>query len=121
MDAYRIVGNNERAAEHATEVIRVGTRPDGTERWPMRMSEARFTLGVIAARRGDLDRSLYHGRAGLRSARKSIPSLVTAARELGRELRQHYPTERDLVKDFWEEVAAIEASGGEDGRGGRGE
>jgi hypothetical protein len=115
MDAYRIVGDNERAAEHATEVIRAGIRPDGTERWPMRMSEARFTLGVIAARQGDLAGSLHHGRAGVRVARKSIPSLAAAARELGRELHERYPTERGAVTDFWAEVAAIAATGGADG------
>lgn len=34
MDAYTIAGDDDLAEEHAAEVIRVGTRPDGSERWP---------------------------------------------------------------------------------------
>jgi hypothetical protein len=39
----------------ATEVIRSNSDFDGTERAPMRSAEAWITLGVVAARRGDLE------------------------------------------------------------------
>ncbi|MDX6418373.1 MAG: hypothetical protein QOG28_2993 [Trebonia sp.] len=38
----------------ADEVIRTHTDFDGRERAPMRMAEARVTLGVVRARDGDL-------------------------------------------------------------------
>lgn len=47
------------------EVIRSSTGPDGTERKPMRNAEARITLGVVAARAGDLDQAVSHGRQAL--------------------------------------------------------
>ena len=38
------------AGNLADEVIRASTDLDGTERAPMRLAEARITLGVVAAR-----------------------------------------------------------------------
>ncbi|WP_369265052.1 hypothetical protein [Streptomyces sp. R35] len=43
MDAYRLFGDDERAANHARSVIRISTGPDGTEISPMRAAEARLT------------------------------------------------------------------------------
>jgi hypothetical protein len=42
MDCYWLVGDNKRASEHAREVIRLSQRADGTDKSPMRASEARF-------------------------------------------------------------------------------
>ncbi|MET8416209.1 hypothetical protein ABZV41_10800 [Streptomyces sp. NPDC005098] len=42
-------------------MIRAGTDFDGSERSPMRMAEARITLGVVAARQGDLDQAVNYG------------------------------------------------------------
>jgi hypothetical protein len=43
-------------AQHlAEEVIEATTDFDGQERAPMRMAEARTTLGVVRAREGDLE------------------------------------------------------------------
>jgi hypothetical protein len=55
MDAYRLAGDDELAAQHARNVIEKGTGPGGIERSPMRMAEARLALGVVAARKGDLE------------------------------------------------------------------
>jgi hypothetical protein len=54
MDCYRLLGEDRSAENLAHEVIRAGTDFDGSERSPMRMAEARITLGVVAARQGDL-------------------------------------------------------------------
>ncbi len=107
MDAFRIVGDNDLAEGHAAEVIRVGTRPDGSERWPMRMSEARFSLGMISARRGDLDGSLHHGCAGFAFERKSMPSLLASARELQRELQAKFPREA-AVTEYRDHIVSLE-------------
>ena len=49
MDAYRLVGDDELANRHAQEVLHSGISPDGIELPPMRVAEARLTLGVVAA------------------------------------------------------------------------
>jgi hypothetical protein len=56
MDCYRHVGEDQLAATYAKEVIRSSTTPDGVVRKPMRVAEAHITLGVVAAREGDLAR-----------------------------------------------------------------
>lgn len=45
MDAYRLLGDDERAAAHARSVIRISTGPNGTEISPMRAAEARLRGG----------------------------------------------------------------------------
>ncbi|WP_067450316.1 hypothetical protein [Actinomadura macra] len=50
VDAYRVVGVNDRAAAHATEVLRTGRGPGGEDLAPMRMAEARIILAAVAAR-----------------------------------------------------------------------
>ena len=53
------------AESYAREVIRIGTDATGTELSPMRDAEARITLGVIAARQGDLESAVDHGNRAL--------------------------------------------------------
>jgi tetratricopeptide (TPR) repeat protein len=65
MDCYRLVGEDKLARTLAEEVLRAGTDFDGTERSPMRNAEARVTLGVAAAREGDLEQALIHGERAL--------------------------------------------------------
>lgn len=93
MDAYRLAGDTDQAAEHAHEVLRKGTAPDGTERSPMRMTEARLTLGLVAARKDDLDEALEIGVAALGASRRSLPSLHMIAGELDAELQARWPAE----------------------------
>jgi len=54
----------------------------------MRNAEARVTLGVIAARDGDLEQAVNFGEQALDGERKSLPSLLMCSPELGNALRQ---------------------------------
>ncbi len=57
-------------------MIRISTGPDGTEISPMRAAEARPTLGVAAARTGDIDEAIGMGTTALEADRKALPSLL---------------------------------------------
>ncbi|MEU9342844.1 XRE family transcriptional regulator [Streptomyces sp. NPDC048278] len=93
MDCYRLVGEDRLARTLADEVLRAGTDFDGTERSPMRNAEARVTLGVTAAREGDLEQALIHGERALQGDRQSVPSLIMTSRELAAVMRQRYSKE----------------------------
>jgi tetratricopeptide (TPR) repeat protein len=93
MDCYRLVGEDRLARSLAEEVLRVGTDFDGTERSPMRNAEARVTLGVAAAREGDLEQAVTYGERALQGERQSVPSLIMTSRELAAEMRKRYATE----------------------------
>jgi hypothetical protein len=90
MDCYRQVGETERARELSEEVIRASTDFDRKERWPMRIAEAEIMLGVVAAREGDLDEAVVHGRRALAGSRQSIPSLAMVSGDLGYVLTDRY-------------------------------
>jgi hypothetical protein len=92
--AERMPRWEDRLAETlATEVIQASTDFDGTERAPMRLAEARITLGVVAARQGDLERAIHFGERALDAPRKSLPSLLMVSRDLTRVLNDQYPKE----------------------------
>jgi tetratricopeptide (TPR) repeat protein len=93
MDCYRLVGEDKLARNLAEEVLRAGTDFDGTERKPMRNAEARVTLGVTAAREGDLEQALIMGDRALEGDRQSVPSLIMTSRELAAEMRRTYASE----------------------------
>ncbi|MEO3844481.1 XRE family transcriptional regulator [Streptomyces sp. B22F1] len=93
MDCYRLVGEDKIARTLAEEVLRAGTDFDGHERSPMRNAEARVTLGVTAAREGDLEQALAMGERALVGDRKSVPSLIMTSRELAAEMRRRYSSE----------------------------
>jgi hypothetical protein len=90
MDCYRLLGaardpgstENRLAQSYAQDIIRAGTGHDGTERSPMRIAEARVTLGVVSARQGDLQGAVTHGRTALAAQRQSLPSLLMVSAEL---------------------------------------
>jgi hypothetical protein len=94
MDCYRMLAEDKMAENLADEVIRASTDFDGTERAPMRLAEARITLGVVAARQSDLEGAVHHGKQALNGRRKSLPSLLMVSRDLTRVLRERYPSER---------------------------
>ncbi len=106
MDCYRLAGENGLAETYAREVIRSSTDLDGGEHQPMRAAEARVTLGVVAARAGDLDQALSYGRLALSGNRKSLPSLVMTSRELGSVLDKRYPNEPDAIA-YLDELRAL--------------
>ncbi|MEW1913882.1 XRE family transcriptional regulator [Kitasatospora sp. NPDC085895] len=99
MDCYRRVGEDRLAEQLAREVLRAGTDYDGTERAPMRNAEARVTLGVVAARAGDLETAVSYGEQALGGPRRSIPSLVMVSEDLGTVLQQQYSGQR-AAEDF---------------------
>jgi hypothetical protein len=93
MDCYRLLAEDKVAENLAHEVIQASTDFDGRERAPMRLAEARVTLGVLAARQGDLDEAISQGGRALNGQRKSLPSLLMASRDLTKILTDRYPTE----------------------------
>jgi len=95
MDCYRHVAEDRMAEMLANEVIQASTDFDGTERAPMRLAEARITLGVVAARQGDLKQAIHHGANALSAPRKSLPSLLMVSRDLTRVLNDRYPKESE--------------------------
>ncbi|GAA3435635.1 helix-turn-helix domain-containing protein [Kutzneria kofuensis] len=97
MDCYRHVGEDKLARALADEVIRFGTDIHGEERSPMRITEARITLGVAAAREGDLEEALSHGQRAIASGRRSIPSLAMVSRDLTDVLTDRFPREADAI------------------------
>jgi hypothetical protein len=60
----------------ANEVIQASADFDGKERAPMRLAEAQITLGVVAARQGDLDEAISQG--GTRSQRPAEVVSITS-------------------------------------------
>jgi tetratricopeptide (TPR) repeat protein len=93
MDCYRLLGEDALAETLANEVLRVGTDFDGTEKAPMRMAEARVTLGVVAARRGDLEQAVDYGEWALKGDRRSLPSLLLVSRELAALVNRDFSSE----------------------------
>ncbi|GAB2870627.1 helix-turn-helix domain-containing protein [Lentzea nigeriaca] len=93
MDCYRKLGEQRMAETLANEVIRASTDFDGTERAPMRIAEARITLGVVAARNGDLEGAIEQGKIALGGERKSLPSLRMVSQDLGAILAANFTNE----------------------------
>jgi hypothetical protein len=93
MDCYRHLAEDRLAETLVNEVIQASTDFDGTERAPMRLAEARITLGVIAARQGDLEQAVDLGGRALSAPRKSLPSLLMVSRDLTRVLNDKYANE----------------------------
>lgn len=106
MDCYRHVGDNSVARELSDEVIRVSTDFNGNARWPMRMAEAQVTLGVVAAREGDLDEAVERGRQALSGDRKSVPSLAMVSQDLATALNDRYADEPE-AKSYLEDLRVI--------------
>jgi hypothetical protein len=106
MDAYRLLGDDARATAHAQEVLRLGQGGDGRELAPMRMAEARLTLGVSAARVGELEEAVAVGETAFNAQRKSMPTLLMVGNELKRELVTRYPSEAPTV-DYCEKLAEL--------------
>jgi tetratricopeptide (TPR) repeat protein len=97
MDCYRTLGEDRIATTLAEEVIRAGTDFDGTERSPMRIAEARITLGVAAAREGELEEAILQGEMALAGDRKSMPSLLMVSRDLAMVIGRKFGDEPEAV------------------------
>lgn len=96
---YTWLADDDRAEEHARETIQMHTRPDGTSNAPMRVADAHIDLGIIHARRGDLDAAVDNGMAAFDIDRRSLTDLVNRAADLDRVLRQRYRRET-LAEEF---------------------
>lgn len=107
MDAYRLVGDDERARHHAEQVLILGTAPDGSECAPMRMAEARLTLSTVAARAGAWDDAVTIALTAFQARRRSLPSLLMVAGEVDRELQRRAPRGRPVteLRDALHEVS----------------
>jgi transcriptional regulator with XRE-family HTH domain len=106
MDAYRLLGDDARASTHAKEVIRLGKGTNGQELTPMRTAEARLTLGVSAARSGELEEAVSVGESAFDAGRKSLPSLFMVAGELRNVLTARYPREVPTI-DYCDRLAEL--------------
>lgn len=106
MDCYRHLAEDAIAENLANEVIQASTDFDGTERAPMRLAEARTTLGVVAARQGDLEQAIHYGKQALTGNRKSLPSLLMVSRDLTRVLHEQYPTESE-TQQYMEQLREL--------------
>jgi hypothetical protein len=98
MDCYRVLSEDRLAQTLAEEVIRTATNFDGTERSPMRMAEARLTLGVVAGRDGDIDDALAYGHQAFQAQRPSVPHLIMVGKELVGVLDARYPGDPDVAE-----------------------
>ncbi|GAA3178321.1 hypothetical protein [Nonomuraea roseoviolacea] len=98
---YTWLADDDRAEEHARETIQMHTRPDGTSNAPMRVADAHIDLGIVHARRGDLDAAVEQGIAAFDIDRRSLTDLVNRAGDLDRVLRQRYRNEA-LADEFHE-------------------
>jgi hypothetical protein len=111
MDCYRISGDNTRAADHAQEILRSSQRPDGTDRSPMRATEARLTLSIVSLRNGDIDRATDWARQAFTTDRKSINSLSMITDELYHEARNQYGDDpaisalKDVITSFYTSIS----------------
>lgn len=110
MDCYRHVGENGLARELSNEVIRTSTGFNGHERWPMRIAEAQVTLGVVAAREGDLDEAVQRGRQALEGDRKSLPSLALVSQDLATVLGERYAGESE-AESYLETLRGLQQRG----------
>jgi hypothetical protein len=106
MDCYRIVGANSMAEHLAEEVIEASTDFDGQVRAPMRMAEARITLGVVKAREGDLEGAVSLGMRALEGDRKSLPSLLMVSRDLTKVLKEQHPGEPQ-TRDYLDQLTSL--------------
>ncbi|MEU1725346.1 hypothetical protein [Nonomuraea sp. NPDC005692] len=98
---YTWLADDDRAEEHARETIQMHTRPDGTSNAPMRVADAHIDLGIVHARRGELDAAVEEGIAAFDIDRRSLTDLVNRAGDLDRVLRQRYRREA-LAEEFHE-------------------
>lgn len=75
MDCYCIARDDAHAAENAQEILRLSARPDGTDRSPMRASEAKLTLSIVSLRDGAVDGATDgHARPSASTADQSTAS-----------------------------------------------
>jgi tetratricopeptide (TPR) repeat protein len=105
---YTWLGDDQRAKEHALEVISEHRRPDGSTRAPMRTAEARLSLATIAAREGDLDGAVTWGKSAYEFDTKPMADLLSRGKDLDRLLRSRF-TRESVTLGFHEYLSSLQA------------
>lgn len=100
---YQWLGDDVKAEEYAHQVFEECEQNGTTLRSPMRMADTHITLGLVHAKRGDLDQAVNSGDHALTYERKSGPSLILRATELDKAIRRRFPNE-SLGVEFHEKV-----------------
>lgn len=67
------------------------------------------TLGVVAVRKGDLERTLDHRHRALPGNRLSVPSLLMVFSELGSASQERYGSDTDAA-DYLDELRHLRDS-----------
>jgi transcriptional regulator with XRE-family HTH domain len=106
---YTWLGDDQRAKEHALEVINGHRRPDGTTRAPMRTAEARLSLATISARDGDLDGAVAWGRSAYEFDTKPMADLLSRGKDLDRLLLSRFGP-HPLAMEFRDYLASVQAN-----------
>lgn len=103
---YQWLGDDAKAEAYAQQVLRECKKYGTTERSPMRMADIHITLGIIRARRGDLEGAVESGSHALTYERKSGPSLLIRAGELSRVIADKFPDTRQ-AREFDEKFRTV--------------
>jgi tetratricopeptide (TPR) repeat protein len=106
---YTWLGDDQKAREHATEVISGHLRPDGSSRAPMRTAEARLSLATVHAREGDLDGAVTFARSAYEFDTKPMSDLLNRGQDLSRILRTRFG-DHPLVTEFREYLIGVASS-----------
>jgi tetratricopeptide (TPR) repeat protein len=104
---YTWLGDDQRAKEHAVEVIDEHLRPDGSTRAPMRTAEARLSLATISAREGDLDGAVSWAKSAYEFDTKPMADLLSRGKDLDRLLKDLFG-EHPLTATFHEYLASLQ-------------
>jgi hypothetical protein len=104
---YTWLGDDQRAKEHATEVIKDHIRPDGTTRAPMRTAEARLSLATVSAREGDLDGVITWGKSAYEFDTKPMADLLSRGADLDRLLKDKFGNHA-LAIEFHEYLVGLQ-------------
>jgi hypothetical protein len=103
---YQWLGEDAKAEEFANQVLRDCEANSTAARSPMRLAEVHITLGLIHAQRGNLEAAVGSGIHALTYERKSGPSLLIRATELGKALTQRFP-DAPLAAEFDERLRSV--------------
>lgn len=109
---YQWLKDHEKAEQYSNEVFDQCEQQDGSLMWPMRYAETKIGQGIIAAARGELEKAVGYGTAGLDIPRKSGPSLMMRAKELMAILTARHPRERQ-TQEFRERYLTAQEQCGE--------
>jgi tetratricopeptide (TPR) repeat protein len=103
---YQWLGEDSKAEKFVNEVIRDCETNGTTVRSPMRLAEVHITHGLIHAQRGDLEAAVDSGTHALTYERKSGPSLLIRATELGKAITARFP-DAPVAAEFDERLRSV--------------